>query len=156
MNKINNKIFKKVLSKFSTGVTVVGISINGENIGKTVNSFSTLSLSPPLVLFSLDKKASSLNKFKKCKFLSINILSNKQIIISKNFAKKSAKWKNISFKYGKLKTPVIDKCIGNLECSKIKSITEGDHVIFICKVINAAFNDNIKPLIYYNSKYNFK
>ena len=65
MKKINKKLFKKVLSKFSTGITVVGINVKGINIAKTVNSFTTLSRSPPIVLFSLDIKASYLNKFKK-------------------------------------------------------------------------------------------
>ena len=63
--KMSKKLFKKVLSKFSTGITVVGINVKGINIAKTINSFTTLSISPPLVLFSLDINASYLNKFKK-------------------------------------------------------------------------------------------
>jgi len=153
MKKINKRLFKTVLSKFSTGVTVVGININGKNIGKTVNSFSALSLSPPLVIFSLDKKASSLSKFKKSKFLSINILGYNQKDISNNFAKKDAKWKKVTYEISEFKTPIIKNCLGNLECIRIKSLTEGDHVIFICKVINASYNSKIKPLIYYNSTF---
>ena len=92
MKKINKKLFKKVLSKFSTGITVVGVNVEGINFGKTVNSFTTLSISPPFVLFSLDIKASYLNKFKKSKFLSINILGKNQTDISNIFAKKDPKW----------------------------------------------------------------
>ena len=73
MKKINNKLFKKVLGKFATGITVVSINNKGDKIGKTVNSFTALSLSPPLVLFSLDKKSSSLIKYKKSKLFGINI-----------------------------------------------------------------------------------
>ena len=90
MKKFNNKLFRQTLSKFATGVTVVAINSNKKIIGKTVNSYSALSLKPPLVLFCLDKKTSDLKEFIKNNYLSINILSNKQSEISKNFAKKDA------------------------------------------------------------------
>jgi len=153
MKKIKNKTFKKVLSKFSTGITIVAINHNNIKTGKTVNSFSSLSLSPPLVLFSLAKNASSINKFKKSKFLSINILSKKQTNISKNFSKTNSNWKNIDFIISNLNVPLIKNCLGNLECKMIKLLNAGDHTIFICKVINVSFNDKLKPLIYFNSKY---
>ena len=86
MKKINNSNFKKTLSKFTTGVTVVATHNNFNLVGKTINSFSSLSLSPPLILFSLDVKSSKLSIFKRS--FTISILSNKQKEISKNFAKK--------------------------------------------------------------------
>ena len=153
MEKINKKLFKKTLGKFSTGVTVVGINVGENKFGKTVNSFTTISMSPPLVLFSLDIKASSLNKFKKSDFLSINILGKNQIDISNTFAKKNIKWEKINYVFGKFKTPLIKNCLANLECKKIKLLIMGDHIIFICKVLNASFIDKIKPLIYFNSEY---
>ena len=67
MKKINKANFKNTLSKFSTGVTVVATNKSSILYGKTINSFSSLSLSPPLVLFSLDIKSSELNIFKKLK-----------------------------------------------------------------------------------------
>ena len=153
MKTINKKLFKKILSKFSTGVTVVTINFEGRNIGKTVNSFSTLSISPPLVIFSLDIKASSLNKFKKSKFLNINILGKNQTDISNKFAKKNPKWEKINFHFGKFKTPIIKSCLANLECKKTQLLMKGDHIIFICEVLNASFKDKIKPLIYFDSNY---
>ena len=95
MKKISKENFKKTLSKFSTGITVVATNYNSILYGKTVNSFASLSLSPPLVLFSLDLKSSKLNIFKKTKIVSINVLSKKQKSISKNFAKKISDWKKI-------------------------------------------------------------
>ena len=65
MKKINSISFKKAMGKFVTGVTVISINSNNIYVGKTVNSFISLSLNPPLVLFSLDKKSFSLTKFKK-------------------------------------------------------------------------------------------
>jgi len=153
MKKINKKLFKKVLSKFSTGITVVGINFKGINFGKTVNSFSTLSISPPLVLFSLDLTASFLNNFKKSKFLSINILGENQIDISNIFAKKYPKWEKVNCDLGEYKTPIIKSCLANLECKKIQLLIKGDHIIFICEVLNASFKNKIKPLVYFDSNY---
>ena len=153
MKKINQINFKKTLSKFSTGVTVIAINNQNKIIGKTVNSFSSLSLSPPLVMFSLDKNSSSINNFKRSKFISINFLSKKQIKISLNFAKKNSKWNDTEFFYGPFKTPIIKDCLSNLECTAEKLIPMGDHIIFICKVINVLNNNKVKPLIYYNSQY---
>jgi Conserved protein/domain typically associated with flavoprotein oxygenases, DIM6/NTAB family len=81
MKKINKVNFKKTLSTFATGITVVATKNNSILYGKTINSFSSLSLSPPLVLFSLDKKSTKLKIFKESKSISINILSNKQEMI---------------------------------------------------------------------------
>ena len=153
MKKINNKLFRKVLSKFATGITVVSINNKGNKIGKTVNSFTALSLSPPLVLFSLDKKASFINKFKKSKFFSINILGKKQIDLSNHFSKKDTKWNQVTFESSKFNTPIIKDCLANLECKQISLISQGDHIIFICEVINVSANDKIEPLLYFNSKF---
>ena len=75
MKKVNTNNFKKTLSKFSTGITVVCVKNNNSIYGKTVNSFNSLSLNPPMVLFSLGNYSSSIEQFSKTNFLSINILS---------------------------------------------------------------------------------
>ena len=153
MKKINQKNYKKTLSKFSTGVTIVGINVNNKVIGKTVNSFSSVSLSPPLVSFSLDKKSTEINQYKNSNYLSINILNKNQKNISIIFSKKKSQWGNVDFYLSKYKTPIIKNCLSNLECKVEKLIPTGDHIIFICKIINILNNDNKKPLIYYNSSY---
>ena len=153
MKKVNKDNFKKALSGFATGITVVTTKYNSILYGKTINSFSSLSLSPPLVLFSLDKKSSKLKIFKESKTVSINILSNKQEIISNNFAKKNPTWKEINYEVLKNGNPIIKNCVSNLDCKIENKIKKGDHIIFICKVIQVLNNNKLKPLIYYNSKY---
>ncbi len=153
MNKINIKNFKKTLGKFTTGVTVVCVKKNGDIYGKTVNSFNSLSLNPPLVLFSLGKHSSSIETYLKTKYLTINILSKKQKSISNHFSQKKPSLKNIDFLSGKNNTAYINDCIANLECKLIDNIKKGDHIIFICKVLNVKQNDKLKPLSYYNSNY---
>ena len=153
MKKVNTNNFKKTLSKFPTGITVVCVKNNNSIYGKTVNSFNSLSLNPPMVLFSLGNYSSSINKFSKTKFLSINILSNKQKKLSDNFASTQPKLENINFIEGKNKTVIIPDCIANLECELIDKIKKGDHIIFICKILELQSNDKLKPLVYFNSKY---
>ena len=153
MKKINKDNFKKTLSAFATGITVVATKYNSNLYGKTINSFSSLSLSPPLVLFSLDIKSSKLNIFIKCETITINILSNKQQLVSNNFAKKNPDWKDIDYHSLKNGNPIIENCVSNLDCKIIDKIKKGDHIIFICQVSKVINNDKLKPLIYYNSKY---
>ena len=153
MKKVNSQNFKKTLSKFSTGITVIATNKNSVLYGKTINSFSSLSLSPPLVLFSLDVKSSKLKIFKNTKFISINVLSEKQKFISDNFAKNTPDWKKIEYKLVKSGNPIIKDCISNLDCKILDKIKKGDHIIFICKVFKVMVSDGLRPLIYFNSKY---
>ena len=153
MKKVNTNNFKKTLSKFSTGITVVCVKHNNSIYGKTVNSFNSLSLKHPMVLFSLGNYSSSIKYFSKTKFLSINILSSKQKELSDNFASSTPNLENIKFLEGKNKTAIIPNCIANLECKLIDKIKNGDHIIFICKILELQSNDKLKPLVYFNSKY---
>ena len=153
MKKISQNLIKLAMSKFATGVTVVSINKNDKYLGKTVNSFAALSLSPPLVLFSLDKKASSLNDYTKTTFVGINILSNKQKNLSNYFSAKKPKWENIKYFLTNENTPMIKDSVVNLNCKKINIINQGDHIIFIFKIIKININKKMQPLIYLNSKY---
>ena len=153
MKKVNQKDFKKTLSKFTTGITVVCTKNQSKVFGITVNSFNSLSLKPPLVLFSLGNYSSSVKIFLKSKYLSINILSKNQKNISDIYSKNNPSSKNVLFLEGKNDTVLIEGCIANLECELIEKIKKGDHIIFICKVLNVEYNDKLKPLSYYNSKY---
>ena len=78
MKKINSYLFKSAMSTFTTGVTIITINNNNNYIGKTINSFASISLKPPQILFSLEKKSTSVENFVKSPFFGINILSRKQ------------------------------------------------------------------------------
>tara|TARA_Y100000996_G_scaffold372940_1_gene322161 strand:- start:422 stop:886 length:465 start_codon:yes stop_codon:yes gene_type:complete len=153
MKKINIKNFKKTLSKFATGITVICVIKDEKIFGKTINSFSSLSLDPPLILFSISNKSSNFKTYFGSKFFSINILSNKQKNLSNHFSKNNPSSSKVDFIKGKNNISLINKCLANLECKLIDKIKKGDHTIFICKVLNVKYNDNLKPLYYYNSKY---
>ena len=90
-------------------------------------------------------------------FPSINfIFSNLGILeakLSDNFASSAPKLEDIQFIESKNKTVIIPNCIANLECKLIDKIKKGDHIIFICKILELQSNDKLKPLVYFNSKY---
>ena len=153
MKKVTPNNYKKTMSKFTTGVTVVCVKQNNIIFGKTVNSFNSLSLKPQLVLFSLGNYSSSIKTFLSAKNLSINVLSKKQRNISEHFSKKNPDTDKINFLNGKANTSIISGCLANIECKVVDRIKKGDHIIFICKVMNVKYDDKLKPLSYYNSKY---
>ena len=153
IKKFNNIRFKKALSKFATGITIITINYNDKFYGKTVNSFASLSLNPPLVLFSIDKKSSSLKSFLNSNYIGINFLSNKQKKLSQLFSNKKNLWRNTKYFLTKEKIPMINNSVVNFSSKKYKTLPNGDHIIFICKIIDIKINESAKPLIYLNSKY---
>ena len=153
MKKNNSKLLNLALSKFATGLTVISINTGKEFVGKTVNSFASLSLNPPLVLFSLDKKSTSLQLYKKADYIGINILSNSQKDLCEYFANNKPKWNKTNYFLTKTNVPMIKNSVANFDCEKLKIISQGDHLIFICKVTKIKIDKNKKSLIYLNSKY---
>ena len=129
---MNISTYKKVLSKYATGITIVTKKNKNDFItGITVNSFVSISLKPAYISWSLDKTTSSFKKFNNLKFFNIYILSSKQTNVSNYFSskneikKKSVIVRNL-FKYN----------LAELNCKTIKKINIGDHLFFIGKVLN--------------------
>jgi flavin reductase (DIM6/NTAB) family NADH-FMN oxidoreductase RutF len=146
---MNISTYKKVLSKYATGITIVTKKNKNDLItGITVNSFVSISLKPAYISWSLDKTTSSFKKFNNLKFFNIYILSTKQTNVSNYFSskneikKKSVIVRNL-FKYN----------LAELNCKTIKKINIGDHLFFIGKVLNVKLKKEKKPLIYFASKY---
>jgi flavin reductase (DIM6/NTAB) family NADH-FMN oxidoreductase RutF len=146
---MNISTYKKVLSKYATGITVVAKKNNKNLIeGITVNSFVSISLKPAYISWSLDKTSSSFNKFKNLKFFNIYILSAKQIEVSNYFSSKNEIKKNSMIAKNLLKNNLAE-----LNCKTIKKINIGDHLFFVAKVFKFNLKKEEKPLIYFASKY---
>ena len=148
-NSMNISTYKKVLSKYATGIIVVAKKNNKNLIeGITVNSFVSISLKPAYISWSLDKTSSSFKKFKNLKFFNIYILSAKQIEVSNYFSSKNEVQKNSIIAKNLLKNNLAE-----LNCKTIKKINIGDHLFFVAKVIKFNLKKEEKPLIYFASKY---
>jgi len=158
MTKINNnfkenKNLRNVLGKFSTGVTVVTTK-NKQNtpIGITVNSFSSVSLDPPLISWCLGKEQPSHTDFVNANGFAVNILSKKQLDICNRFANPCIdKFKKFSYKTSNEGYPIISDSLAVITCKTWSIYPGGDHDIFVGQVIE--FNSiNEDPLIFWNGK----
>lgn len=156
---MDSKKLRNSLGLFATGVMIASTSRldleEPQFCGMTINSFASLSLDPPLVLFSIDNKSSNLEFFSKNDSFSLNILSDNQVNLAKAFAtpKNEAKWQVESYYLGKMKNPIFHNSLAFFECQKHRVIKEGDHHIIIGKVIDFAKINESKPLTYYNSDF---
>jgi flavin reductase (DIM6/NTAB) family NADH-FMN oxidoreductase RutF len=160
----DSKIFsKKLLNQKTISETSLGKAFllklkelfKEEFFGMTINSFSSLSLDPALILFSIDNKSSNLPLFKKNRYFSLNILSSDQIELSKAFAtpKNSTKWGVEPYFIGKYGNPIFQNSLGFFECKKHRVIKEGDHHIIIGRVLECEKLSDRESLTYLKGKY---
>lgn len=152
--QLDERSFRRALGCFATGVTVI-TARDGDDapIGVTVNSFSSVSLDPPLVLFCLDKQTKSLDAFRAGHF-AINILSKEQRAVSVAFATPGRdKWRGVAYRRNEHGVPLIDGSLGQLECSLHEVVEGGDHFIFVGRVEKVSFDEDGEPLIYFRGGY---
>lgn len=146
--------FRRALGNFATGVTIITAqNAQGEKVGVTANSFNSVSLDPPLILWSIDKNSSSFPVFKQATHFAVNILSGSQIDLSNKFARRNIdKFKGTSYQLGAGQAPLLDHCSAVFECDRYQVIEGGDHWIIIGKVVN--FRDEGRsPLVYHQGAY---
>ena len=153
---IDTRSFRDTLGCFATGVTIITTAdSDGGPVGLTANSFSSLSIDPPLVLFCLDRNVVSFPAFHSNRHFAVNILGADQQEMSRRFARSGPeKWDGVAFETWNTGSPILGGCIANLECD-IDSIYEGgDHVIIVGKVVRMAQADDDRgPLTYYCGRY---
>ncbi len=146
--------FRSALGSFATGITIVtSIGPDGEPLGFTANSFNSVSLDPPLVLFSLDRSAFSLKAFESAGFFAINVLREDQQEVSTAFARAlSNKWDSVSFEVWETGCPILGDALANFECETTTMHDGGDHVIFVGRVLALRTGEG-RPLLYYRGAY---
>ncbi len=156
IDAIDPKLFRQLLGCFPTGVAVITTNAaDGRPAGLTCNSFSSVSLEPPLVLFSLRKASSLLRAFVEADTFAINILSQSQDVLSARFAssKIADKFEGVAWRPGPLGTPLIDDCLASFECRVHARHEAGDHEIFIGEVKHMATGSADHALVFYKGAY---
>ena len=153
----DSRDFKTAMGRFLTGVTIVScLDHNGQPCGLTVNSFASVSLDPPLVLWSLIKGSSLHTAFTQADSYAIAILGENQKDICYRFASDvEDRFETISWQSGVTGLPIINDCLSVLECKSYAQYDGGDHIIFVGEV-TAIHNhsDQLKPLSYFSGKVN--
>ncbi|MBC3387537.1 MULTISPECIES: p-hydroxyphenylacetate 3-hydroxylase reductase component [unclassified Pseudomonas] len=150
----DTRAFRRALGNFATGVTVVTAATeDGRKVGVTANSFNSVSLDPPLILWSIDKRSSSHDVFEAASHFAVNVLAADQIDLSNNFARpKDDRFAEIEFEAGEGGAPVFVDCSARFHCEKFQQVDGGDHWIMIGKVV--AFDDfGRSPLLYHQGAY---
>jgi len=147
--------FRAALGTFATGVTVVtGRDANGVRIGLTANSFNSVSLSPPLVLWSLARAAGSLPAFYRGSHYAINILAADQRELAERFASKDVdRFAGLKLREGSGGAPIIEGAAAVFECFNRSRYEEGDHVIFVGEVERCERREGAQPLIFHGGRY---
>lgn len=139
---LDTLLFRHALSQFATGVTIITTRLAGGNfLGLTASSFNSVSLTPPLVLWSLSNNATSLPVFASNSHYVVNILAADQIELAKRFAHKVGnRFDGVEFTLSHTGLPVLKGVSAWFECHNRSRYPEGDHVIFVGEVERCAVN----------------
>lgn len=146
--------FRGALGQFATGVTVVTtLGVDGRKVGMTANSFTSVSMEPPLVLWCPSKRAPSLVDFEDATHFAINILASDQHVLSRQFATPSTdKFAGAETSEGIAGIPLLDGAVATFQCRTVSRHDAGDHVIYVGEVEKYE-NAGGEPLLFHSGKY---
>lgn len=151
---IEAREFRNALGHFATGVTVITARApGGELVGVTANSFNSVSLDPPMVLWSLSRASRGLAYFTSAEYFCVNVLAADQVSLSNHFASRQEdKFAELEFEPGHGGSPLLPGCAARFQCRSAFTYEGGDHLIFVGEVV--AFDETGKPgLVYHQGKY---
>src|ERR1700761_4602995 len=158
VSQFSARELRDALGLFPTGVAVITAhAVHGERLGLTVSSFNSVSIDPPLVLFSVAKNAKSIAGWESINQFAVNILDEKQSEISTRFAKAlTDKWEGLDPSRAKVvDAPLIRDALASLECELWARYDGGDHIIVVGKVVplSRMLQDNPRPLLFATGRY---
>ncbi|MFC4312251.1 flavin reductase [Steroidobacter flavus] len=151
---LDSKAFRGALGAFATGVTIVTtIDADGNDVGLTANSFNSVSLDPPLVLWSLAKTSLSLGAFSAAPHFAVHILAADQEALSNKFAKRGVdKFSGVDVQRGEGGIPLLTGCGARFQCRTAYQYDGGDHVIFVGEVLQFDHSQRV-PLLFHGGRY---
>jgi flavin reductase (DIM6/NTAB) family NADH-FMN oxidoreductase RutF/pimeloyl-ACP methyl ester carboxylesterase len=149
------RLLRDALGCFATGVIIATtLDVQGQPVGLTANSFTSVSLDPPLVLFCLARTASSLPAFEQAAAYSVNVLHIGQQPTSMRFSKRGQpRFEVTATERWETGVPMISTSLASIECVPYARYEAGDHVVFIGEVRRARFEPQRDPLLYFGGKY---
>jgi len=149
----DSRAFRRCLGQYPTGVTVITARHGEELVGMTVNSFASVSLDPPLILWSIRRESRSVEAYRNAGHFVVNVLAHDQIEVSQCFAKGDPeKFGRVTWEAGLGGAPLIHGAVAHLECRRVSIQEAGDHLIVIGEVEQYAHFDG-KPLTFSNGEY---
>jgi flavin reductase (DIM6/NTAB) family NADH-FMN oxidoreductase RutF len=153
MAPITPDSFRRCCAQFATGVCIATV-FDGQPLGLTINSFTSVSLHPPIVLIALDREAKLTERFQRQHIFAINILAEAQRELSSTFAwKPENRFEGIAWHRSERGAPVIEGALAVLECRLIRVLPVGDHDVLFGEALAASVAGEGDPLIYFRSRY---
>jgi flavin reductase (DIM6/NTAB) family NADH-FMN oxidoreductase RutF len=150
---IEETLFRQVMGRFASGVTVVTTGAAGRLAGLTVSSFTSLSLRPTLILVCISPEASSHAAIAEAGQFAVNILAEGQEYLSRRFASdESQKFTDGTYELSARGLPLLTGALAHIECTLQTMLPGGDHTIFVGEVVAARCGEG-RPLLYYRSGY---
>lgn len=149
----NTDAFRRALGHFSTGVTIITAEADGVRAGITANSFNSVSLDPPLVLWSVKKTSTSWPVFAASESFAINVLASDQVQLASQFARSGAdKFKDVDWTPGATGAPLLARVTAQFECVRRVEYEGGDHLIVVGEVIRFARYER-RPLVFTQGRF---
>jgi flavin reductase (DIM6/NTAB) family NADH-FMN oxidoreductase RutF len=146
--------FRDSLAQFATGVTVIcAPGPDGRFVGFTANSFNSVSLDPPLVVWSLNRRASNLAAFEGATRYAINVLAHDQADLARRFSRPHAdRFAGVPYQLGAAGVPLIEGCVAWFECRHHAQHRAGDHILFLGEVERCARRKG-SGLVFHHGRY---
>ncbi len=150
----DERLLRNALGRFATGIAVISTRTQAGMLeGLTANSFASVSLAPPLVLWSLDVSTPSLEGFRQAGYFAVSVLGAHQRGTAHHFAESSrTKFDGIAWNEGHGGCPVLNDCLASFECRTEREIEAGDHFIFLGRVLRFHEREG-EPLVFSGGHY---
>jgi flavin reductase (DIM6/NTAB) family NADH-FMN oxidoreductase RutF len=146
--------FRQVLGQFVTGVTIITATDGDEPVGVAANSFTSVSLDPPLVLFCVGRTSTTWPRIERARRFAVNILGEHQEDLSKLFATRGAdRFGAVEWHTGVGGSPVLHEVIAYLDCEFWAEYDGGDHIIVVGRVLDLGVTHEAGPLVFYQGHY---
>jgi flavin reductase (DIM6/NTAB) family NADH-FMN oxidoreductase RutF len=147
-------LFRKVLGQFATGVTIITAIDGDEPVGVAANSFTSVSLDPPLVLFCVAKSSSTWPRIQSAQKFAVNILGEHQEEVCRVFATRGLdRFAEVGWHVGVGGSPVLHDTLGYLDCEFWAELDGGDHIIVVGKVLDLGLTQEGGPLLFFRGQY---
>lgn len=148
--------FRKIMGRFTTGVAIVTTQFQGKPVGVTINTLTSVSLKPPLVLFCLGKNRVVFPAIFESTHYAIHILSSQQEHLCRAFSRPSDDpWKDLSYEISHMGCPLLINSLGILHCRREETYSGGDHLIFLnyVEAIQEDHKEIGNPLVYFQGSF---
>lgn len=154
---IDAAAYRRVVGEFATGVSVVTTAVDGRLHGTTVNSLTSVSLDPLLLLICIDRKANAHRELESGERFAVNILTAEQEELSHLFAESNkpelGRLQGVPYRIGPHGTPVLEDCLAYLECEVSGQYPGGDHTIFMGAVLGGETLREDAPLLFHRGSH---